>query len=42
MTRYSDMDMNCAHPTSGMTVNKRDFGDVGDKNVGGECKQDLQ
>jgi len=40
--RYSDIDINRAHPTSDMTVNKRDFGDVGDKNVGSECKQDLQ
>ena len=42
MIRYSDMDINRAHPTSDMTVNRCDFGDVGDKNVGSECKQDLQ
>jgi len=32
------MDINRAHPTSDMTANKREFGNVGDKNVGSKCK----
>ncbi|KAL9710628.1 hypothetical protein Ac2012v2_006166 [Leucoagaricus gongylophorus] len=34
MIGCSDMDINRAHPTSDMTANKREFGNVGDKNFG--------